>query len=206
MYDEERRDLVGLLLWVILLKAKDNSSQFRKFLANFYVHCFLWDYHSLANLYQVLCKTVSEIAQDALKRQRIALIFYFGSDTTKKAMNLSIKPQRMMKPGFNWWLLKLMVKPNKHTSRNISSNFKWQRANGNCFLGEEKECWLLLLLLLLLLFCCWLGTLIIKNWIELNWIINNNTNCNWAYARWQCYINNEQYINNVYKQWTIHKP
>jgi hypothetical protein len=26
-------------------------------------------------------------------------------------------------------------------------------------------------------------------------IIINNTNCNWAYARWQCYINNEQYIN-----------
>jgi hypothetical protein len=26
-------------------------------------------------------------------------------------------------------------------------------------------------------------------------IIIINTNCNWAYARWQCYINNEQYIN-----------
>jgi hypothetical protein len=31
-------------------------------------------------------------------------------------------------------------------------------------------------------------------------IIIINTNCNWAYARWQCYINNEQYINNVHKQ------
>jgi hypothetical protein len=31
-------------------------------------------------------------------------------------------------------------------------------------------------------------------------IIIINTNCNWAYARWQCYINNEQYINNEHKQ------
>jgi hypothetical protein len=22
------------------------------------------------------------------------------------------------------------------------------------------------------------------------------TNCNWAYARWQCYVNNEQYISS----------
>jgi hypothetical protein len=22
------------------------------------------------------------------------------------------------------------------------------------------------------------------------------TNCNWAYARWQCYINKEQYVNS----------
>jgi hypothetical protein len=23
------------------------------------------------------------------------------------------------------------------------------------------------------------------------------TNCNWAYARWQCYVNNEQYVSST---------
>jgi hypothetical protein len=38
--------------------------------------------------------------------------------------------------------------------------------------------------------------LIPNSWLQqTEFIIIINTNCNWAYARWQCYINNEQYIN-----------